>query len=77
MAAQAAVQPGPRDIGVDELAGDSEQVIQGQQQHAAQLDDDQFLSSAQRGGKGVGAMRPILRVVAALPGLFSCEPWRC
>jgi len=67
VAAQAPVQSRSRDIEVDELPDDSEQVIQGQQQHAAQLDDDQFLSGAQRGGKGVQAMRPILRVVAALP----------
>ena len=67
VAAQAAVQSGSRDVGVDELPGDCQQVIQGQQQHAAQLDDEQFLANAQCRGEDVGAMRSILRVVAALP----------
>jgi len=67
VAAQAAVQSGSRDVGVDELPGDSQQVIQGQQQHAAQLDDEQFLANAQCRGEDVGAMRSILRVIAAFP----------
>ena len=67
MAAQATIEPRPRDLGVDELPGEGQQVIQGQQQHAAQLDDEQFLADAQGGSQGVRAMRPVLRVVASLP----------
>jgi len=43
VAAQAAVQAGAGDGRAEELTGDRQQVVQGQQQVPAQVDDDGFL----------------------------------
>ena len=67
MAAQATIKPRARDRRVDELPGHGQQVIEGQQQRAAQLHDEQLLTRTQGSGQGVRAVRAVLRVVAPLP----------
>ena len=48
--AQAAARARARDIRADELMGHRQQVVQGQYQHASQLDGQQFLGRVERGG---------------------------
>lgn len=67
MAAQAAPQAGPGDLGVDELARDGEQVVRRQQERFPQRHDDQFLRWRQRGVHRNRIMGQIHRTLANLP----------
>ena len=64
MAAQTAVQARARDLGVDELAGHRQQVIQGQQEGLAQRCYHRFLG---RGVEPMGAVRGIFHPLALAP----------
>jgi len=65
--AHAAVQARTRDVWVDEVMEHRQQVVQGQQQRASQLDGQQFLGRVERGGKLVRPVRAVLGVPPALP----------
>lgn len=67
VAAQAAVQRRARSLGIDELAGDHQQIVQRQQQQSAQLHHDGFLCRAERGAELVGPMAAVFHAVAGLP----------
>jgi len=80
VAAQAAVQPGARDRLADELAHDSQQVVRGHQQSAAQLDSHALLCARQNGLQAVRGVRQVVRRGALLPlessGGGDAEPAR-
>ena len=67
VALQAAVQARARNRRVDELPTDHEQVIEPQQQQAAQLDHERLLGRRQRGAQPVRAMRAVLGRFPRLP----------
>ena len=67
MAAQAAVQARAGGLGADEFAADSQQVIQGQQQRAAQLHHHALLCGGESGLQRVGGVRAVLKAGALLP----------
>ncbi len=67
VAAQAAIQPGTRDVWVDELAHHRDQVIERQQRHASQLHSYGLLRGAQSRAQLVRAVRKIFRAVSPLP----------
>ena len=71
MAAQAPTQTGPRHVRIDEFARHRQQVVQGQQQHAPELNNEHFLGRCQRRMQRVWTVRPILRIGAAFP-LSGC-----
>lgn len=67
MAVQATIQPRARGLGVYELTGDDQQVIQWQQQQLAQSGHHDFLGFGKGGTEFPGAVGAILNVVATLP----------
>ena len=67
MTAQAAPQASAGDGRIDELTRDSEQVVGGQQERPAQLDDDELLVRRQGGVHRLGAVRAIHGTLAILP----------
>ncbi len=67
VAAQTAVQRGARHVGANELARDDQQIVQGQQQQAAQFDDDGFLGRTERGAEFVRPVAEIGHARARLP----------
>ena len=64
MAAQTAVQARARDLGVDELAGHRQQVIQGQREGLTQRHHLLLLGRAERGVEPLGAVRGIFHPLA-------------
>ncbi len=56
MTAQAAVQPGPGDVGIEKFPGDGQEIIQGEEQGLAEIDHDGFLGGRECGLEGV---RPV------------------
>lgn len=67
MASKTAVQARAGDIGADELMGDRQQVIQRQQQRAAQLNNNRLLRWVQSGLQPMGRVRAIGEHPALLP----------
>ena len=67
MPAQATAQTGTGDGRIDELPRDGQQVVRGQQQRRAQLDDDGFLRWRKRGAQGIGTVGAVFDAVALLP----------
>jgi hypothetical protein len=67
VAAQTPMQPGARDIWIDELAHHRNQVIERQQRHAPQLHCDGLLRGRQRCVELVRSVREIFRALAILP----------
>ena len=67
MATQAAVQTRASGLGADELAGDRQQVIKGQQQGATQFDHNALLSRRQGGLQVVRRVRSVMHAGALLP----------
>ena len=65
--AQTAVQARARDIGVDELAGHDQQIIQRQEQRSPQLYDEHLLRRSQSRGQLVRTVREVLSMLACLP----------
>ena len=65
--AQAAVQARAGGVRVDELARDDQQIIQRQQDQAAQLDHDGLLRGGERRAQGVRTVGEILGRFTALP----------
>lgn len=67
VAAQATVKTRARGLRANELTRNSQQVIQGQQQHLSKIDHDAFLSGCQCGLKSVRGVRCDMKAVSALP----------
>ena len=67
VAAQAPVQTRAGDRWIDELTRHCEKVVQRQQHHAPELDNEYFLSRRQRRMQCVRTMRPVLWISTALP----------
>lgn len=65
--AQATPQGRARQVGTDEFAGDDQEIVQGQQQKAAQLDDDELLERTERGAKLVRPVAAIEHTVTRAP----------
>ena len=60
MTAQTTIPARPGNTRIDEFTGYRQQVIQGQQSHAPQLDNEHFLSWRERRIQRVRAIRAIL-----------------
>ena len=67
MAAQAPIQTRARDMGTNELSGDRQQVIQGQQQGAPQVNHYGLLRWREHGLQAVGRVRAVAKDRALLP----------
>ena len=67
MTAQATGQAGTGNLGVDELMGHRQQVVQGQQERLTQRHDHGLLGRAEGGVQRMGAMRAILRPFPPAP----------
>lgn len=67
MAAQAAVQTRARHVRADELSGDGQQVIQGQQQGASKLHNHSLLGLVHGRLQPVGRVRAVMKLGAPLP----------
>ncbi len=67
MAAQATIESRARGLGIDEFMGDRQQVVQGQQQRAPQLNDQGFLGRRQGRAQLVWTMRAILHILSCAP----------
>ena len=67
MAAQTPVQTRPGHIGIDELTRHREQVVERQQHHAPEFNNEYFLSSRQRRMQCVWTMRAVLRISTTFP----------
>ena len=67
MGPQATARTGTGDGRIDEIPRDGQQVVRGQQQRRAQLDDDGFLRRRERGAQGVGTVGAVFGAVAFLP----------
>ena len=67
MAAQAAIEPRARGLGAQELPGNRKQIIQGQQEAAAQVHDDRFLRGTQGGLQAVCGVGAIDEGIALFP----------
>ena len=67
VAAQAAIQPRARDLRVDELAHDRQQIVQRQQQSLAQFHRDDLLRRGQGGPQPMRRVRPVFEARAVLP----------
>ena len=64
---QATIERRTRHLGVDEFTRDDEQIIQWQQEHAAQCNNDSLFASRQGRAKLVGAVAQVGRRFTALP----------
>ena len=67
MAAQTAIQRRPGQLGADELTGDSQQIIQGQQEGFTQAHDNGFLGGCQGGMEPVGTMGSVFHGIPVAP----------
>ena len=67
MAPQAPIQPRARDIRAEELTRDGQQVIQRQQQGAAQMNDDHLLRGCEHRLQAVRRVRAVAKGRALLP----------
>ena len=67
VAAQAPVQPRARDIRAQEFARDGQQIIEGQQQCAAQMDDNNLLRRTELGLQAVRRVRAVAKDLTLLP----------
>jgi hypothetical protein len=65
--AQAAVQPGTRDFGIEELASHDQKVIEGQEESLAQAHDNGLLGRGERGLQPVGGVGAVVKVGTQLP----------
>lgn len=64
---QAAVEPGARDLGVQELSHHRKQIVERQQQRLAQRYHNRLLSRGQRGLQPMRRVAPIMDAVALAP----------
>ena len=60
-----------RGLGTKRLAGDGQQIIQGQQQPFSEFDHDLFLRGCERGLKPLWGVGCVIETVAALPLVHS------
>ena len=67
VAAQAPVQTRAGNVGIDEFTRHRQQVVQRQQHHAPQLDNQHFLGRRQRRMQRVRTVRAVLRISTAFP----------
>jgi len=67
MAAQAAIQSGAGGLGTDELSRDGQQIVQWEQQRAAQLHDHALLGGCEGGLQAVRRVRAVQEAGALLP----------
>jgi len=65
--AQAAVNPRSARLRAKKFASDRQQVVQGQEQHLPELNDDLFLRRRERGLQPVWGVRCIVKTVSPLP----------
>ena len=54
-------------LGAKKLAGDGQQIIQGQQQHLSEFDHDLFLCGCERGLQALWSVGCVMKAVSALP----------
>ena len=67
VATQATVQTRACGLGAKKLAGDGQQIIQGQQQRLSEFDHDLFLRRCERGLKLVRGVGRVMKAVSTLP----------
>lgn len=67
VATQATVQTRACGLGAKKLAGDGQQIIQGQQQRLSEFDHDLFLCGCERGLQPLRGVGRIMKAVSALP----------
>ena len=67
MPPQATIEARTGHLGVEELAGDDQQVIEGQQRLLAQADDDGFLGTGPRSCAAYGVDASTFDRIAVLP----------
>jgi hypothetical protein len=67
VATQATIKTRARGLRAKKLAGDGQQIIQGQQQRLSEFDHDLFLSGCERGLKPLRGVGRVMEAVSALP----------
>ena len=67
VATQATIKTRARGLRAKKLAGDGQQIIQGQKQRLSEFDHDLFLSGCERGLKPLRGVGRVMEVVSALP----------
>jgi len=67
VATQATIKTRACGLGAQKLAGDGQQIIQGQQQHLSEFDHDLFLRGCERGLQPLRGVRCVMKAVPALP----------